>query len=236
MAAVKKPFCFIDLDELKDHLKIDATVTKFDNALIRIANAACARVEKYIDGPVLTRQFVEERDGNQSNVIVPDYFPVTEIVEIRIDYNRGFAENTIVLPENTILRGQPDMRQLSGDVDIRLDGQDILLRDAADTSTLGRLFTGSSASSIKVTYKAGRGESTEDLPDDLVYATLLLCEFMYMMRENRDLGLKAKNNGNQGYDRDFESGMPPEVTDILDQYVDYTFGHAQVPQKNNFGV
>lgn len=236
MTPRKKPFCFIDLDELKDHLKIDPTVTKFDGALTRIANAACARVEKYIDGPVLTRQFVEETDGNQSNVIVPDMYPVTEIVEIRIDYNRGFAENTKILPENIILRGMPSMSQLSGDVDLRVDGEDILLRDAADTSTLGRLFTGSAASSIKITYKAGRGESMDDLPDDLVYATLMLCEYMYITRENRDLGIKSKTNSNQGYDRDHENGMPAEVREILDQYVDYTFGHAKVPQKNNFGV
>lgn len=236
MTAKPKAFCYIELDELKDHLKLDPANVKADRALTRIANTACAMVEKYIEGPVLTRTFVEERDGNQSNVIVPDYFPVTEVVEIRVDYNRGYAENTKVLPENYILQGKPDMRQLSGDVDIRIEGENIILRDAADTSFLGRLFTGSAASSIKVTYKAGRGETIDDLPDDLVYATLLLCEYLWITRENRDLKIKSKSVNSQDYERETDNAWPLEVTAILDQYVDFTFGHGGVPQKNNFGI
>lgn len=231
-----KPFCYLELNELKDHLKIDEANMKLDRSLTRIANTACAMVEKYIDNPVLTRQFIEFRDGNNANVIVPDYYPVTELVEIRIDYNGGFAENTLVDPINTILRGQPSMQQLSGDISIKIEGQDILLRDSADTTTLGRLFTGSTASSIRVTYMAGRGATPQELPDDLVYATMLLAEYLYITRENRDLKVKQKETNGQSYQRDMTTAWPMEVTAILDQYVEYSFGHAVVPQRNNFGL
>jgi uncharacterized phiE125 gp8 family phage protein len=228
-----KPFSYLCLEEVKEHLKIKADNKDYDNILTRLINTACSQVEAYIDGPVLTRQFIEEKDGNSSNVIVPDHYPVTEIVEIKIDYNRQFNNATPIDPQNTILRGMASMQQLSGDVAIKIEGTDILLRDAADTTVLGRMFTGSQASAIKLTYKAGRGETPEDLPDDLVYATLMLVEYYYVTRENRELNIKSKTNNNQGYSR--ESGMPKEVTDILDDYKDWSFGHAVTPQRNNFG-
>lgn len=233
MALKLKEFSYVDLAELKEHLKIKAEITDYDNRLIRIINTSCSMVESYIDGPVLTRQFIEEKDGNSSNVIVPEHFPVVEVIEVRIDYNRQFATATPIDPENTILRGAPSMKQLSGDVEVRINGTDILLRDAADTTVLGRMFTGSQASSIKLTYKAGRGETPDELPDDLVYATIMLCEYLWILRENREMNVKSKTNKDQGYSR--VPGIPKEIQVMLDEYVDFSFGHATTPQKNNFG-
>lgn len=232
-----KDFSYLTLDETKSWLKIALANTDFDDAVTRMINTACQKVESFIDGPVLTREFVEFRDGNASNVIVPAYQPVRSITEIKIDYNHEFSNATIVNPDNALLRGLP-ARSLSETV-IEIIGQDIVLRDDNNTALLGRLFAGSVIQSIKLTYMAGLAEEATDLPDDLVQATLMLVEYYYMLRENRDLGISSRGSmAGQNYHRmDVgDSGMPKEIETMLNEYKDYSLGVTDVGQHNTFTI
>lgn len=229
-----KPNTWLTLEETKEWLKIKATDTSYDNIITRLINTACARVENHIDGPVFTREFTEWRDGNSSNVIVPTHRPIVEIVEIKIDYNRSFSTAQALPAENTIIRGQPSLKQVTNDVEIRIDGTDIVLRDDNNVNILGRIFLGSTLQSIQVKYKAGWGETIDDLPDDLVHATLMLVEYLYILRENRELNIKSKGTNGQNYTRDI--GIPKEIKELLEDFIDYNFAVANVPQKNTFGI
>lgn len=231
-----KPWTYISIDDAKDWLKIKPENDTQDRTLIRLINTACRMVEQYISGPVITRQFQEDRDGNSSDVIVPTYWPVQSIVEIRIDYNRGFGDSTIIDSDQTILRGLPSLSQKKGDLSVKIEGTDVVLRDDNNTALLGRIFAGSIVQSIRLTYTAGWGATSEDLPEDLVQATMMVLEYFYMLRENRDLGVNSRSNmGGQEYRREkTDTGLPTEVTLILDQYKDYSLGTTEVPQKNTF--
>lgn len=231
-----REFTYLSLDEVKDWLKINPTDTSKDVSLKRLINSCCEMVERYIDGPVLTRDFTEFRDGNSSNVVVPSMRPVVSLTAVYIDYNRDFAPSTLVDPQQTILRGLPNVNQKSTDLSVRIIGSDIVLRDDNNTALLGRIFAGSVVQSIKLLYRAGWGDSPDRLPEDLKQATLLAIEFYYMLRENRDLGVNSRNSmGGQGYRREkTDSGLPTEVELMLDRFRDYSLGVSEVPQKNTF--
>jgi uncharacterized phiE125 gp8 family phage protein len=216
---------FLTVDDVKDWLKIPLANTDHDNRLARLLNMVTDMAEKYCDGPLKTRSFTEFKDGDASNTIVPDYYPVREVSEIRIDFNRAFGSNTVVQPSNYILRGTDDLAT-------GFKGTDIVLRDDNNTSIVGRIFTGSVAGSIELTYTAGWGNDQSDIPGDLQQAVMMGVEYFYITRENRELNIKSKTNNNQGYSR--EIGLPKEVLDILDSYKDYTLGRNNLPQKNTF--
>lgn len=238
MALQLKPNTYLTLDEVKDWLKILPTETKYDQTLVRLINTVTTRVEAYIDGPVLTRDLTEFRDGTSSNVIVPSQRPIVSLVELRIDYNRGFGDPTIVDLSRVILRGTPSLNQKTSDTHIKIQGQDVVLFDDNNTALLGRIFAGSVIQSIKLKYRAGWGDTPADLPDDLVHASLMAVEFLYMLRENRDLGIGSRGNfGGQSYHREIkpnESGFPLEIEKMLDDYKDWSLGITDVAQKNTF--
>lgn len=218
---------FITLAEAKDHLRIKEDNTDHDNRVKRLINMATDMAEQYIDGPFLTKDFTEVRDGDASNTIVPDYFPVRGITEIRIDYNGDFSQPTsIINPAYFSIRGMPDLA-------IGIRGTDVVIRNDGNTSILGRLFIGSVVQSIQIKYKAGQADTPETMPDDIKYAILMIVEYFYILRENRELGIKSKSQfQGQSYSR--ELGLPREITDILDQYKDWSLGHNNRPQKNTF--
>lgn len=242
MALELKPFSYLEIDEVSDFLKIpEAKKAEYRNQVILLINMACQKVEDFIDGPVLAREYVEYRDGNSSNVIVPTYGPVKQVVEIKIDFNRAFDVATALEPDNFVLRGLPNLNQQasrgpSTSLDVtelyEIDGTDIVIRDDNNTAILGRLFAGSVIQSIRLTYRAGLAKDKNSVPDTVKYATMLICDHFYMARENRDLHLKSKNNNNQSYSKD--GGLPKEIEDLLQDYKDYSFGPFDVPQKNTF--
>lgn len=223
-----KPNVFLTLDDVKTHLKIKLDNTEYDNKISRLMNMATDLCEKYIDGPIKIREFVESRDGDASDTMVPDYYPVRSIEEIRIDYNRQFDDSTIIDTSNYLLRGTKDLAA-------GIKGTDVVIRDDNNVSIVGRIFTGSVVGAIQLTYTAGWGVDMNDIPYDLQHAVLMTIEYYYILGENRELNVTSKqNNQSQRYTR--ETGLPKEVTELLDSYKDYTFGRNNKPQKNTFVI
>lgn len=222
-----KDTCFVTVEDARDWCKVPEANKddNLNNRITRMINMATDMCERYIDGPIKIREITEYKDGDSSNVIVPDQYPCREVTDLRVDFNRGFSDSTRIQKENYILRGTQDL-------DGRIKGTDIVLRDDNNTSVVGRIFTGSVAGAIKLSYKAGWGLDQNDIPYDLVQAVLMTVEYFYRLRDNSELNIKSKTNNNQGYTKD--SGLPQEVTDILDSYKDYTLGRNNTPQKNTF--
>lgn len=117
-----------------------------------------------------------------------------------------------------------------------IKGSDIYVRNDGNVSIVGRIFIGSVIQSIRLAYEAGLAYEKNEVPDDLKYATLMLIEYFYLLRENRDLGITSKGTF-QGQNYARQSGeIPGEIMEMLEPYVDYTFGAANRPQKNTFSV
>lgn len=210
----------------------DPTVT----AVIETAiNAACDKVKGIISGPVLTKEFTEFHDGSNSNVIKPHHWPVTAITEVKVDYNRKFDAAEPVAKENYFIRGGADVRQVAGDVELRVIGNDLVLRDDNERFILGSIFLGSALGAIRLKYKAGWGETPLDLPGDLVLATKLLAQFFYNQHDNNDLGVKTKSIKDQSY-TSFVDGIPKQIYEMIEQYIDMSLGTRPVPQRNEFGI
>ena len=228
---VLKDNVFLTLDDVKDWLKIPAGAAdkdpNIDNRLARFMNQVTDMAERYIQGPIKTRTYTEFRDGDSSNTIVPQFYPIREVQSVYVDFNRAFTAPTLVQPGQYILRGPADQSFPQ-----KMRGTDIVLRDDNDTSIVGRIFTGSTCGSIKLTYTAGWGADQAEIPSDITSAILMGIEFYYMLREGRDLSTKTKAVNGQSTTR--IQGLPKEVTDILDTYIDYTLGWNNRPQTNTF--
>ena len=227
-----KPNVFLSLDDVKDWLGItQAMVDKdstLDNRLARLLNSMTDMAERHIHGPIKTRSIPAEfHDGDSSNTIIPDFWPVRDVGSIYVDFNRAFTAPTLVEKSNYILRGAPDPTFPN-----QVRGSDIVLRDDNDTSIVGRIFTGSTVGSIKIAYTAGWGADQTEIPADLINAILLGVEYYYRKRDSKDLGVKSKSVNGQSIS--FTQGLPKEVTDILDTYTDYTLGRNNRPQTNTF--
>ncbi len=239
MSIALKDSSYLTVDEVKEWLKVKPANENeaLINKLTRLINTACSRVESFIQAPVLTREFTEFCDGSNSNVIVPSMYPVKSITEVNIDFNRAFSDNSVVNPENYVLRGIPAMAAPGETPIIEINGADIVLRDDSNVAILGRIFSGSTVQSIKVTYTAGRGEIGA-IPDDLVTATLMLVEYLYMISENRELGVGSKGVMGQSYTKKQlgDSGMPEEIEAMLKDYVDMALPNIPLPQRNTFRI
>lgn len=210
----------------------DANLTEVLEGLI---DAACEKVENLIQCPVLVREYTnEEHDGSNSNVIKPHQWPVREITELRIDYNRAFGSTSVLDDSLYLIRGGSDRRQTGTNPEITI-GNDIVLRDDNERFILGRMFSGSVVGSIRITYKAGWSYSSDNVPSDIRLATKMLLEFWYMQRENRDIGVKTKGVKGESYTR-LSEGIPTQITEMLEQYKDVSFGTRPMPQRNFFSI
>lgn len=206
-------------------------VAKTHRAIVDFINASCEKLESITRCPIITREFQEEHDGNSANAITPSQWPIRTIGEIRIDYNRQFSDATILPQVDYFLRGEADRKQVEGNVQLSIVGQDIVLRDDNEKFILGRVFSGSVLGSIRIKYTAGWGSTMDDLPSDIVVAGKQLMEFLYYQRENRDIAVQSKGVKGESYTR-LRDGIPESIYEMVEQYIDVSLGTHSVPQRN----
>jgi hypothetical protein len=203
--------------------------------LERIINISCDKIEQIIQTSVVAKDYEEQIDGNNSNVIMPSKWPLVSITEIKIDYNRGFSSSTIVSPVNYFARGYADKRQLPGDTSLRIIGNDIILRDDGKDSIVGKIFSGSVLGSIKIKYKAGWALTNADIPWDLRQAATLLCEYYYFQRSNRDLNITSKGVRGESFTK-IKDGIPDTIMEMVNPYADVSMPLYEKSQINVFGI
>jgi hypothetical protein len=204
----------------------------------KLINAACDKIESILDTNVLAKQFQEDFDGNDSNVIVPSRWPIISVEELKIDYNRNFGPETIVDSINQILRGSADKRSDASIPELRIVGNDIYLRDDDNDNVIGRIFSGSVAGSIRVKYTAGWAINNDDVPSEIHLATLQLVEWYEFRRSNKDIGISSKGVRGESYSKmgELEQGIPVEIFQMLEPYINLSFGSFERIQNNIFGV
>lgn len=247
--SILKPSVFITIEEVAEWLNIQPAqyavppgetafapkVRELRSLLERLMNVSCDKIESMIQTCVLAKEFTDILDGNSSNVFVPSKWPILSIEELHIDYNRNFGEETKIALHNAVLRGFADKRQASTDVSLRIVGNDIALRDDGKDSFIGKIFSGSSIGSIKVKYKAGWGLTVDDVPWDLRQAAVLLVEFYYFQRSNRDLNVTSKGIRGESYTK-VKDGVPDTICEMVEPYVDIGLPLHMKSQTNTFGI
>lgn len=211
---------------------------KYDPAIKRIMESlidrSCAWVESYLRGPVLVRRLTDDYDGNSSNVVVPRFWPVDKLIELYVDYNREFTSPTKVDLSHYILRGGPGF-QKSQSPEIRIEGTDIVMRNDGQNFIAGMIHPGSVLGCVRLVYDAGWARSIAEVPGPIAQATLMLFEFFWFQRQNRDLGVASKGVRGESYTKPVQD-VPEQITTMLDPYVDTSFGSHPVPQLNSLGI
>jgi len=200
-----------------------------------LINSATARIEALLNTNVIAKEYQENIDGSGSNTIVPSKWPMLSVTELSIDYNRSFTPQSVIDSINYILRGAADVRQDVAGGDLRIVGNDVVLVSSDNDNVLGQIFAGSVLGSIKIKYLAGWGRDADDVPYDLKMAALQLVEFWEHKRSNRDIGIAGKGVRGETYTK-IQDGIPDTITEVLDQYINHSFGMFEKVQNNVFGI
>jgi hypothetical protein len=213
----------------------DKDVEELRRLIERLINISCDKVESILQTRVVAQPYEEKHDGNNANVIVPSKWPITELTEIKIDYNAGFGPETIIDLQNATLRGFADRRQKVTDLSLRIVGNDIALRDDNKDSFIGKIFSGSVIGAIKIKYKAGWAIDKDDIPWDLLHATTLLVEYYYFQRSNRDLNISSKGVRGESFSK-IKDGIPDTIHELLEPYIDCSLPLFEKSQTNTFDI
>lgn len=200
-----------------------------------VINMACDKIEREIQTRVVARTFTDIIDGNNSNVVIPSKWPILKVESIYVDYNRGFSETTKINEVNYFNRGYADNRQDPSDIELRIIGNDVVLRDDGYDTIIGKIFSGSVLGSIKITYQAGWALNNADIPWDLRQATVLLCEYYYFQRSNRDLNTISKGVRGESYTK-VKDGIPDTIKEMITPFCDISMPLFEKSQTNTFGL
>ena len=84
------PKCWVTLADLKEHLDIDATDTSKDSFLINVLNAAWQAAVNYIGQDLNATDYTEYQDGDGSDSILVDQYPIISIYSVYDDTGRLF--------------------------------------------------------------------------------------------------------------------------------------------------
>lgn len=247
--SILKPNAFITVDEVKewldindDQLDVPDDPTPFPEGVERrrrrmemFINLACDYIERTIQTNVLKKEYQEDLDGNGSNVIVPSFWPILKVNELKIDFNRQFGAESIVDEINQILRATADIRQDTSAPTLKIIGSDIVLRDDAEDNVIGRIFSGSILGSIRIKYEAGWADDANDVPAMLKQAALMLVEFYEFKRSEKTLGVSSKGVRGESFSK-FTDTVPDSINELLAPFENVSIGTYTQVQQNVFGV
>ncbi len=190
----------VSLADMKAWLDVPALDTTKDSIIELHINSASGRIEKYIDRSLFRRQYIERYDGRNSDILLLKNFPAEKPTEVIIDNSWNFTVNALELTSF----------DLQDEMTVKLN-YGIFPRGSLN---------------VRVTYYAGFQNpitlgAGSPFPSDIQLACRWLVDWQYQQRNDRRLGISGKSK--QGENISFSSGMPKEVTEILDQYTRMEF-------------
>lgn len=192
--AVDATVALVTLADTKAFLKITASTE--DTILETLVNAVSVLVSNYLGRKLVSAAFTEYYDGDGSDTLVLNQFPVTALSSINDDPTRTFAGSTeVVIARDTILDGNAGI---------------VRVWNGKPAFIYGR-------SNIKVTYTAGYTAGS-NVPADLMLAVKLTIEQIYKNRyAAQRFGVKTETIADRTISFDYEA-FPSEAVQILDHY------------------
>lgn len=189
----------ISLTDLKAYLSADTgdeflTDTSTDNELERLINSASLYANRYTGVDLLSREHTEYYDGDGTNTLFLDNFPVTTAVadlDLWIDTDREYNDDDKIASGNIILYSS------TGKV-------------VVEDTVFSR-----GPQSVKITYTAGY--SLANVPADLAYAIKLICAAMWKKKKDKLVTITSVNMEGSSISLT-EKDIPVLATDILDEF------------------
>ena len=185
------------LERVKRHINLDPSNTDLDDKIEDMIPAASRMLEKYIGHSLFETEYTEYYDGDGTNEIILDHYPVTEIESIHDDLDREFG------------------------VDSEIDVEDAAF-DSNDQKNVGlvRLFRGTSyfttgVLNIKVVYTAGYAT----LPEDAEMACVQLVSWLLTRAASEGMGAATLGGKSETYEVD---SIPMYIKRLVAPYKKYS--------------
>jgi hypothetical protein len=179
---------------VKQHLNIQPSDVSQDARLELFINAATSRLESITDRVLKESTLVEYQHGGRQNILLLRQYPVTSIVELRIDSTRAFTDPSTIVDTAKYVIGD--------------DGNSILY-DGYFPRGLGN---------IEIEYVAGYN-ATDHAGNlaELELCCLWLVEWFYRHRDRQDMGRASKSKGDESVS--ILTEMPPMIAQIISSYM-----------------
>jgi hypothetical protein len=159
-------------------------------------NIATSMVESYTGRKLKVDDYTEDYDGNCTDTILLNQYPVNSVTSVHVDPDRTFGTDTEVTDFVSYENG-------------KLVFPDQLIE--------------SNPQSVRVVYNAGYAEA--DMPDDIKLAMIEIVSFVSKRIEAgaSRIGVKAINSPD-GLNTGYELSLPLNIRNILDKYADARVG------------
>ena len=160
----------IELDELKDHLRIETTVADEDANLYGLIRAANGYVEEFLNRSLLEQELELSLDAfpSGSDPIRPSFGPLVSVTSIKYD-------------------DVDEVEQTWANTKYKVDTASVPGRIvAAFNESYPTALT--QVNSVRVRYKAGYGTDVDDVPENIRRAVMMLAAHLY---ENREATIQA---------------------------------------------
>lgn len=194
-------------------------IAKRVRLLERFINSACRKMENMINGPILVQEFSETLDMTNTDVLIPSHYPIRSVTSLK------FNDEVIDL-SSVKIRGASQVGYPS-DVSLQVKGTDIVIIQGDDTL---ESYTLDGVQSVELVYEAGLG-NIDEIPGDLKQAAWMAVDYYYKARESGMVGLMSKTiKGDSAYK--FTNGLPREIAELIEPYIDYSFGVSGLMQSN----
>ncbi len=91
------------LARVKRHVNLDPSNDDLDDKIADLIPAASRMLEKYIGHDLFETEYTEYYDGDGTNEIILDHYPVVEIASIHDDLDREWGSDTELDVEDTVV-------------------------------------------------------------------------------------------------------------------------------------
>jgi uncharacterized phiE125 gp8 family phage protein len=185
------------LARVKRHLNLDADNTDLDDKINDLIPAASLALEHHIGHPLHEATYTEYYDGDRTNEIILDHYPVSAITSINDDLTRVFDAASLLLPANYVY-------------------------DANGQRNIGsvRLFQGTATffqrgiQNVKVVYVAGYAT----LPEDAEMAAVHLVAWLLSRSGSEGMSAATLGAKSESYEPD---SIPPYIKRMVAAYKKY---------------
>lgn len=146
------PYAWTTLALVREHLRFAASDTSKDEQLKSFINRSMGMLERYIGRQIKARDYTEYQDGDGSDRVLVDQWPIISIASLHSDADRDFTSETLIDTTDYISYAEGRIELVSDEGNFPEGEQN-----------------------IKIVYNAGYAA----IPDDLEYAATVHVAYMY---------------------------------------------------------